>query len=231
MKHYNLWHSLIFQWSHWFPRVRPWQGRLQNSQNVIPILPPWGFFFLFTALIGHLAGCTCCKMDFPLNQQKQPSEIPHRAPAPANDFQGFCTVFERTRNLICVLPEGRNADWYHVCSKLLKLSHFSSSAVNRCSVLISCIAKLFSVTHLHHDVSVVHTSTHVRLYHSQIPLQRLTETDYKSHSITHLLLHEDYHVAHCEQRGMRCYSLFRLKFGLTLPNFIPISSHSFRQFD
>lgn len=33
------------------------------------------------ALIGHLAGCTCCKMDFPLNQQKQPSEIRRCAPA------------------------------------------------------------------------------------------------------------------------------------------------------
>lgn len=43
MKHYNLWHSLIFRWSHWFPCVRPWQGRLQNSQNVIPVLPRWGF--------------------------------------------------------------------------------------------------------------------------------------------------------------------------------------------
>lgn len=35
------------------------------------------FLFFFTALIGHLAGCTCSEMDFPLNQQKQPSEIQH----------------------------------------------------------------------------------------------------------------------------------------------------------
>lgn len=59
-------------------------------------------FFFFTALIGHLAGCTCCKMDFPLNQQKQPSEIQHRAPAlqiifkasvqrEANQKQNLCT--------------------------------------------------------------------------------------------------------------------------------------------
>lgn len=54
-----------------------------------------------------------------------------------------------------------------------------------------CTAKPFSVTHLHHDVSVVHTTT----THAFVPftdsITALIETDYKSHWITHLLLHED----------------------------------------
>lgn len=118
MKHYNLWHSLIFQWSHWFPRVRPWQGRLQNSQNVIPILPRWDFFYFLTALIGHLAGCTCCKMDFPLNQQKQPSEIQHHAPALQIIFKASIQNLVCAQDKICVLPEGgkKRTDIMHAVS-------------------------------------------------------------------------------------------------------------------
>lgn len=37
----------------------------------------WGT--LPTALIGQLAGCVCCKIDFSLNQQKQLFDIQHCA--------------------------------------------------------------------------------------------------------------------------------------------------------
>lgn len=150
MKHYNLWHSLIFRWSHWFPCVRPWQGRLQNSQSVIPVLPRWGFppFFL-TALIGHLAGCICCKTDFPLNQQK------HRATAPQITREASCT--ELGEEEVSSKTKFVFADRHHICIKLLKLSHFQQWTDAVSSFL--SVARLLSVTHLRHDASVVHATT------------------------------------------------------------------------
>lgn len=153
---------------------------------------------IFTALIGHLADCTWCKMDFPLNQQKKPSEIQHRAPASQILFKvsvhSGANEKYVLKNKICVLPEEikkkKNTDWYHTCSNL----KVSLSAVNRCSVLISCIAKFSSVGHLHHDVSVVHTTT----THAFVPFTYCITAphadyscDYKSHWMTHLPLHED----------------------------------------
>lgn len=83
--------------------------------------------FFFTALIGHLAGCTCCKMDFPLNQQKQPSEIQHRAPALQIIFKASVQMSsKREAKFVHFLrrEKKKNVDWCHVCSKLLKPPHF-----------------------------------------------------------------------------------------------------------
>lgn len=168
MKHYNLWHSLIFQWSHWFPCVRPWQGQLQNSQNVIPMR-----IFFFTALIGHLAGCTYCKMNFPLNQQKQPSDIQHRAPAPQIIFKASVQGVAGEKQNLCT--SWRKKWGLRLCMQQV-IEAVPLSAVNRCSVLISCMAKLFSVTHLppswskccsHHNNTCVSTIHRLHCWASQ----------------------------------------------------------------
>ena len=157
MKHYNLWHSLIFQWSHWFPRVRPWQGRPQNSQNVIPMLPRWGIFFFFYSTNWALGWLHMLWNGFSPESTETALRNSASWPCPANYFQGFCAESSKQgAQFVYFLKE--ETDWCRARSKLLKLSHFRQRADALSSFLVERCSSL-SHTYLHHDVSVVHTTT------------------------------------------------------------------------
>lgn len=119
------------------------------------------FFPFFAALIGHLAACICCKMDFPLNQQKQPSEIQHRATAPQITREASAPSVatkrfaQKQRFVICPRRESRTGAAY--ASSCWSCPTFSGEQMQCPRSLVQ--PSSFSVTHLHRDVSVVHATT------------------------------------------------------------------------
>lgn len=104
------------------------------------------------------------------------------------------------------------------------------SAENRCSVPISCIAKLLSVTHLPTSWCKCcshHNNTCVCTIHRFLCSASQRQTDSKSHWKTPPPVWRHNNTVHAVyERGSRCFCLLLFKIGLTLPNLIPLSSQS-----